>query len=229
MSKKILVVAAHADDEVLGCGATVAKHSSDGDTVHVLILAEGITSRDEKRDPEKRALELAQLVKTANKANKALGVDFVTMLDFPDNRMDSADFLDIVKRIEKYMNEFQPETVYTHFNGDLNIDHRLTSEAVVTACRPFPGQTVKCIMFFEVASSTEWQANGSANIFNPNIYVDVTATVSHKTNALKIYSSEMRDWPHARSVEALEHLAKWRGSSVGVEAAEAFMLGRMLR
>ncbi len=223
----ILVVAAHPDDEVLGCGATIAQHISKGDRVEVLILAEGITSRTAERSPLKHQKQLASLSIAAHKANKILGVKRLHLHGFPDNRMDSVARLDIVKIVEQTLVRLKPAIVYTHHAGDVNIDHRRAFEAVMTACRPLPGNSVKKILCFETVSSTEWQLSPS-NAFIPNWYVDVTRTLPKKMKALKAYVSEMRPWPHARSFKAIEHLARWRGASVGVPAAESFMLVRRI-
>jgi N-acetylglucosamine malate deacetylase 1 len=228
MGKQVLIVAAHPDDEILGCGGTIAKHSAMGDEVHVLILAEGITSRSDQRHPELCSKELSELAKAAQKANNILGVTDLQLKSLPDNRMDSLDRLEIIKLLEEVINVLKPEIVYTHHAGDLNIDHRMTHEAVVTACRPIPGQVVKKLLFFEVASSTEYQVAGTFQVFNPNWFVDISKTLSLKLEALGAYQSEMRAWPHARSLKSLEALANWRGASIGVEAAESFMLGRYI-
>ena len=143
--------------------------------------------------------------------------------------MDSIDLLDVVKEVEKKNEELKPDVVVTHHGGDLNIDHRIIHQAVITACRPQPGQTVKRILSFEVPSSTEWQSPSSGNPFVPNWFEDISDTLELKIKALEAYESEMRKWPHARSIKALEHLARWRGASVGAEAAEAFMLVREIR
>ncbi len=224
--KKVLVVAAHPDDEVLGCGGTIAKHSQQGDEVHVIILAEGATSRDAKRDRHKRESELSALAQAARQASDILGVKSLTLHDFPDNRMDSCDLLDIIKVVEQAVDRYSPDIIYTHHGGDLNIDHRRIHEAVVTAARPVPGNWIETLLFFEVASSTEWQIPGSAPLFSPNWFVDISDTLNVKLKALETYQSEMRSWPHARSLEALAALAKWRGANIGVEASEAFILGR---
>lgn len=226
MRKKILVVAAHPDDEVLGCGGTIAKYTRAGDEVHVLIMAEGLTSRDAKRDTQKRKNELSGLVRSAQKANKILGVRSLHFEAFPDNRMDSVDRLDIVKAIESLKKKIRPNMVYTHHGDDVNVDHRCVHDAVTAACRPQPGETVKTVLFFETPSSTEWQMRGKKGAFAPNWFEDVSSTLSVKLKALKAYHSEMRPWPHARSYRAIESLARWRGSSVGTQAAEAFILGR---
>jgi LmbE family N-acetylglucosaminyl deacetylase len=224
---KVLVIAAHPDDEVLGCGGTMAKHVQNGDIVHSVILAEGITSRDKRRNRETRIEELSHLNKAAKIANDILGVHSVKLLDFPDNRMDTLDRLDIIKTVEELINDTRPDIVYTHHIGDVNIDHRRIHEAVVTACRPIPNNhIVKKLLFFETASSTEWMTPGSAPPFVPNWYVDISETLNLKLKSLGAYEYEMRDWPHARSIKALEHLAYWRGANIGTEAAEAFILGR---
>ncbi|MGM8366487.1 PIG-L deacetylase family protein [Virgibacillus sp. W0181] len=230
MTQTVLVIAAHPDDEVLGCGGTMAKHIQNGDNVHSIILAEGITSRDRSRDRETNSERLSELGKAAQKANDILGVNSLKLYDFPDNRMDSLDRLDIVKVIEDIVNEVKPDILYTHHIGDVNIDHRRIHEAVITACRPIPGNhLVKELLFFETASSTEWMTPGSAPTFSPNWYVDITETLSLKLRSLEAYDYEMREWPHARSVTALEHLARWRGANIGVEAAESFILGRKIK
>ena len=225
----ILVIAAHPDDEVLGCGGSIAKWSRAGHKVYVLIMAEGATSRDKTRIRDIRKNKLFQLKESAQKAGNILGVKSVTLLDFPDNRMDSLELLDIIKEIESVVYKLKPEVVVSHHSGDLNIDHRIVHEAVMTACRPQPGHPVKRILSFEVASSTEWQSQAHSTPFLPNWFEDISGTLDVKIKALKAYHSEMRKWPHARSVKAVEYLAKWRGASVGTSAAEAFVLLRELK
>ncbi len=228
LGMSVLVIAAHPDDEVLGCGGTIARHANSGDQVHVLIVAEGSTSRQQERDRAQVKDELSALAKAAQTAGSILGAASVELLDLPDNRLDSLDRLDLIKRIEASVERHQPESVYVHHAGDVNVDHRRLHEAVVTACRPTPGHVVKRLLSFEVASSTEWQPPGSAPAFQPNWFVDISDQWERKREALVAYSSEMRDWPHARSLAAVEHLARWRGAQVGVEAAEAFCLLRQL-
>jgi len=227
-NKHILIVAAHPDDEVLGCGATIARHHHEGDTVHVVILAEGATSRDERREPDKRNSELKALSAAADRARAILGASSLELHDFPDNRMDAVNLLDVIKVIEGALDRFQPEIVYTHHGGDLNIDHRIVHKAVITACRPVPNAPIRTLLFFEIPSSTEWQAPGSAPSFAPSWFVDVSPWLERKIQALEAYQAEMRPWPHPRSLEAVTHLARWRGATIGVQAAEAFVLGRHL-
>jgi N-acetylglucosamine malate deacetylase 1 len=228
MADSVLVVAAHPDDEVLGCGGTIARHADAGDQVQVLIVAEGATSRQQQRNRLQAGDELSVLAQAAQMAGSILGAAGVELLDFPDNRLDSLDRLDLIKRLEERIDRHQPQVVYVHHAGDVNVDHRRLHEAVVTACRPTPGHPVQRLLSFEVASSSEWQPPGSAPAFQPNWFVDISDQWQRKREALVAYASEMRPWPHARSLEALEHLARWRGAQVGVEAAEAFCLLRQL-
>jgi N-acetylglucosamine malate deacetylase 1 len=223
---KILVIAAHPDDEVLGCGGAILRHVANGDEVHVAIMAEGVTSRYLQRDTTSNSDELSKLAQAAHEANKCLGVKSLELYEFPDNRMDSLERLDVIKVVEGMINKIMPEIVYTHHCGDVNIDHRIVHEAVYTACRPVPESSVKTLLFFEVPSSTEWIPAGSATPFIPNWYVDISYYLDKKLMALRIYNSEMRKWPHTRSLEAVEHLSKWRGATIGKIAAEAFVLGR---
>ncbi len=221
--ERVLVIAAHPDDEVLGCGGTIAWHAARGDQVHVAIMAQGLFSRGTPAEAEQQALRTA-----CETANGILGVTSLECFDLPDNRLDSLDLLDIVQKVEALVQRYQPGIVYGHWSGDVNIDHRLLHEVVVTACRPQPGHPVHTLLFFEVASSTEWQVPHSAPAFLPNWFSDISQTLDTKLRALEAYAMEMRAWPHPRSVRALEHLARWRGATVGVEAAEAFVLGRRL-
>ena len=221
----VLVVAAHADDEVLGCGGTIAKYKDQGATVNVAILADGVSSRS-REDISNKDLKIRN--DAAREANKILGVDQVLFGKFPDNRMDSIDLLDVVKYVEQLVYEFRPDLVLTHYSNDLNIDHRIVSQAVCTACRPQNNYSVKSIYFFEVPSSTEWQIN-SSNVFSPHLFEDITDYLTLKIKALKIYAMEMRDWPHPRSIEGVTHLAKWRGATVGVDSAESFIVNRIVK
>ncbi len=226
----VLVVAAHPDDEILGCGGTIVKHVKAGDKVLTSILAEGITSRSKERNREKHKTELMNLRNAARIANDILGIQTLEFYDFPDNRMDSLDRLDIIKKIEELIEKHKPDIIYTHHAGDVNIDHRRIHEAVIVASRPIPNKhLIKQLLFYETASSTEWQVPGSAPPFSPNWYVDISDHLTQKIKALTIYKSEMRDWPHARSLKTIEYLAKWRGSNIGVDSAEAFILGRNIQ
>ncbi len=227
-NKKILIIAAHPDDEVLGCGGTMAKWANEGAEVYALIMAEGATSRDKTRDRESRNVDLAHLGLAAQKASDLLGIASVELLSYPDNRMDSVDLLDVVKSVEDRIKKINPDTVVTHHSADLNIDHQVIHEAVMAACRPQPGNPVKRILSFEVPSSTEWQSPTFGNSFIPNWFEDISDTLELKIRALEAYETEMREWPHARSIKAVEHLARWRGASIGREAAEAFILERAI-
>lgn len=228
MTGTIAVIAAHPDDEVLGCGGTLAKMAREGHAVHVLLMADGESSRvsgaGQGIDPGRLAARNA----AAEAACKILGCASVEVLTLPDNRLDGLELLDVVKRIEIFVQQHRPGMVLTHHAGDVNIDHCVVHDAVIAACRPQPGHPVKELLFFEVPSSTEWRPPGSAEPFNPNWFVDISATLKTKLDALQAYKSELRAFPHPRSLKAVEALACWRGATVGVEAAEAFVLGRKL-
>lgn len=224
-----LVVAAHPDDEVLGCGGTVAELCSRGWEVHHLILSEGAASRFPSAF-QRTSLkdEICALQQAAYQAAEVLGVQSVSFGGFPDNRMDGIDLLEIVKRIEIAIKTLRPVRVFTHQAWDVNVDHRMVHEAVAAATRPIPGQSVRQLLYFEVPSSTEWRASGSGMAFHPNYFFDVSHRLGAKRKALDAYASEMREFPHPRSLDAVMHLAAWRGATAGLDAAEAFEIGRWI-
>ena len=223
---QVLIVAAHPDDEVLGVGGAVARHVADGDDVCALILAEGATSRYAP-DKEKAQSEIESLREAARAAARVLGCQPPMFAGLPDNRLDSVDLLDLVKKIEEVIEQVRPSTIYTHHAGDLNVDHELAARAVLTACRPLPVSSVTKIYGFETVSNTEWAAPGDGS-FKPNHFVDISPFLKQKLDALSHYEVEMRSFPHPRSYEAIKALASWRGASAGMEAAEAFTVVRQL-
>lgn len=219
----VLVVAAHPDDEVLGCGGTIARLSVEGHNVSILILGEGITSRYEdpsQVDPK----ELDTFHEHCKKVGTSLGAKDVSLANLPDNRFDTIPLLTIVKEVEKKIEEVKPEVVYTQHGGDLNIDHSLLFRAVMTAVRPMEGSPVKKVYAFEVASSTEWSFQKFAPVFRPNVFVGISATLEKKIEGMKMYEGEARPFPHPRSPEALRASAVRWGSVSGLKAAEAFEL-----
>jgi LmbE family N-acetylglucosaminyl deacetylase len=220
----ILIIAAHPDDEVLGCGGTTAKLSTTN-KVYTLILGEGVTSR--KNQQKKNVQKVKQLQKEAEHANKILGVKKVFFEGLPDNKFDTLSLLNIIKIIEGYIHKIKPDVIYTHHYGDLNIDHTITYKAVLTATRPISGvHYPRKILSFEVLSSTEWNQQHQAMIFTPNIYVDISETVEKKLRAMKCYTSEIRQYPHPRSLQGINIHAQKRGLEVGLKFAEAFYLIR---
>lgn len=226
--KKVLVVAAHPDDEILGIGGTVAKHVANGDDVYALILGEGQTSRGLSREMVSKKI-VDELHKNTLESSKKVGYKNVFFADFPDNRFDQIDLLDMVKCVENMVREIEPEIIYTHFSGDLNIDHQYTARAVLTATRPMKNQCVKEIYAFETLSSTEWNFDYSGQSgFLPNVYVDISDFYVKKEQSIKCYVSELCEWPHPRSLEGMDVISKYRGMSVGMDRAEAFMLVRKL-
>lgn len=219
-AKKILVVAAHPDDETLGCGATIAKHTTNGDEVTVLITGEGVLARKAVKD--RRDL-LENLWADARSANDILGVHRVILRDLPDNKLNAVPLLDIVHMIEEVVTEVKPSIVYTHHHGDVNIDHQTISKAMQAVCRPMTGTTIDRVYAFEIPSATHWNFRHESP-FCPTIFVDVTETMEKKIQALERYTSEIRDFPHPRSRKYLEALGQFRGGQVGFLSAEAFEL-----
>ena len=219
---RVMVIAAHPDDEVLGCGGVIAKHVNKGDQVHVVFMTNGVSSRDSSFK------EIQERERSAKNAANILSVSSIQQFDFPDNKMDTAALLDVVQLIEEAIDKLQPEIIYTHHIGDLNIDHQVTHKAVMTACRPQPNFCVKKIYSFEVVSSTEWQTPGVLP-FLPNVFIDITDFIHIKKQVLSAYSKEMRQPSHSRSVDNILRLSALRGNSVGMDYAEAFMLLRELK
>jgi LmbE family N-acetylglucosaminyl deacetylase len=228
--RKALIVAAHPDDEVLGAGGAIARLAAEGVAVHVLILGEGATSRGKARRKSKnKPAAVRSLERAARKAAKILGAASVSFGSLPDNRFDSVDLLEIVKLVEKHVARVRPEAVFTHFSGDLNVDHRLSFEATMAACRPLPGAPVREVYSFEVPSSTGWAGPEPERAFVPTVYVDISAQLHLKQAALTAYAGEVRPSPHPRSAEAVEALARWRGAEAGLAAAEAYVLVREVK
>lgn len=225
---KILVVAAHPDDEVLGCGGTIARLAQEGHEVFIAILGEGITSRCAQRE-QADSKAIVELHGRSQQVAKLLGAKDLFMFSLPDNRFDTVPLLDVVKVIEGLVERLKPEVVYTQHGGDLNIDHVVTFRATLTATRPVAGQCVKAVYAYEVASSSEWAFQQFAPVFHPSVFVDIGATLETKIKAMQLYESEARAFPHPRSPEAIRATAVRWGSVVGLPAAEAFYSVRDIR
>lgn len=225
----ILVVAAHPDDELLGVGGTIAKHVEAGDTVYALILGEGQTSRFDRREDAGTQI-VEELHGNTLEADRQVGIKETYFENFPDNRFDSVALLDIVKAVEKRVRELQPEIIYTHHRGDLNVDHQMTYKAVLTATRPMEDCPVKEIYAFETVSSTEWNFAYGDDQFAPNLFVRLTEEqFQKKLDGMEKYETELCDYPHPRSLEMLRAVAKRWGGVVGAEYVEAFETVRIVR
>lgn len=219
---RALVVAAHSDDEALGCGGTMARLAARGWEVGVVFLTDGVGAR--RPDGGEPAQQRAR---AARQALGTLGARLLKAFDFPDNALDSLPLLTLVRAVEEVARDFSPRLVLTHHAHDLNIDHRLVHQAVLTAFRPMPDCPVEAILCFEVASSTGWNS-AVLPAFNPTFHVDVSATFAAKLAALACYDAEMRVAPHPRSPQILEAMARCRGSMAGLAMAEAFEVQRLI-
>ncbi|HWK96702.1 MAG TPA: PIG-L deacetylase family protein [Pseudolabrys sp.] len=212
----VLVIAPHALDEVLGCGGTMARHATAGRKVHILVLCGDGTGLDGKR--REAAVAAASL----------LGTEKPRFAGFPENRSDTLPLGEVVSVIERTVNEIKPATVYVSHGGNLNIDHQTAFRAAATALRPMPGGSVAEFHVYEIASSTDWAPPSFGATFVPNHFVDIGVSMAKKRQALELYAFDMRPEPHARSITALENLARARGATVGLSAAEAFMVLRTI-
>ena len=226
--ESVLVVAAHPDDEVLGCGGTMARLANEGHEIRSAILAEGMTSRYQQREQADKKI-LSHLHTNAQQAADKVRAKELVLCKMPDNRLDTVPLLEVVKLVEDLLERFNPSVIYTHHPGDLNVDHGVVHRAVLTATRPIPGQHVREIYAFEVPSSTEWAFQRVEPLFRPSVFVDISATLETKVAALACYDTETRKFPHPRSPEAVRAIATRWGSVAGFQAAEAFELIRSLR
>jgi LmbE family N-acetylglucosaminyl deacetylase len=225
---KILVFAAHPDDEVLGCGGTIAKLSKQYE-ISIICMTNGVDARKHDEIVSKKlVLERQKAAKISSKILKCKNIFF---LDFPDNQMDSVPLLKIVKQVESFIAKIKPKIIFTHRIDDLNIDHEITNRAVVTATRPEKKNKVDLTLFFDIPSSTEWNMNGKKKNIVPqgNWYEDTTNTFSLKIKAIKAYKSELRNSPHPRSLKGIKSFDSWRGSIVGKNYAESFLVGRYIK
>lgn len=225
--KKILVFAAHPDDELLGCGATLLKYQKKGFKIKTFFFGDGESSRNMNK---KKIFNLIiRREKQAETVSKKGKFEKPIFKRFPDNKLDTVPLLDIVKFIEKQIRDNKPEIIFTHFENDLNIDHQIIYKAVITATRPLSKTFVKKIYSFEIPSSTDFSlSRRSKKIFNPNFFVEVEKTIKNKLDLLKIYKDEIKKWPHPRSLKSIKNLSMHRGSQIGKKYAEAFILVREL-
>jgi LmbE family N-acetylglucosaminyl deacetylase len=222
----VLCVAAHPDDEVLGVGGTIARHTTNGDDVHVCILSDGVTSRYDEGDAP--ADEIEQRRARAERACDHLGAT-VSFYGFPDNSFDTAPLLDIVQTVEAEITDHDPEVVYTHHYGDLNVDHELACRATVTATRPLADSRIDRVLAFETLSASEWSVPQPSNVFKPTTFIDVSSHLETKTEALSVYETELREPPHPRTIDTVRKNTEIWGSKAGVSAAEPFELLREVR
>ncbi|MBN1692135.1 MAG: PIG-L family deacetylase [Dehalococcoidales bacterium] len=219
---KVLVIAPHPDDEVIGCGGTIAKHILEGDEVYLCVVTKAYPPDWPEDEIKERRDEVVR-------ANKILGIKKTYFLDLPTVKLDTIPQKELNETIAKVVNKLRPEIVYIPHGGDVNNDHRLVFEAAMVAIRPKPALAIKKVLCYETLSETEWAAPLAENAFMPNVYVDISGVLATKLKAMSEYKSELKEFPHPRSLEAISALAKVRGATTGVEAAEAFMLMREIQ
>ncbi len=225
--KKILVVVAHPDDEVLGMGGTIAKYVSNGSEVALLIVTDGSTSQY-KNDPRLNDI-LESKKNETEQAASILGISKIFYCGQPDMKLDMTAHTDVNAAIENVIDEFNPDIVYTHFEGDVNKDHQCVYQSTLVACRPVPGQKVKELYSYSVPSSTEWNPQNPKTAFVPNVFVDIEGECAEKKYAaMAAYVTELREYPHPRSIEALKILDQAVGLQVGLRCAESFIAHRVI-
>ena len=224
--KKVLVIAAHPDDEVLGIGGTVAKLSAEGVECHLLIVTDGSSSQYRDSDHLHEIIE-AKKLETKGCAD-TLGFKSIHYGELPDMKLDKTPHVVINQVIEKVIDEVQPDTVFTHFWGDVNRDHQEVYKSTLVAVRPVMGQVVRELYCYIVPSSTEWTPDKADTMFMPNYFVNIEKYAEQKYKAFACYSTELREYPHPRSIQYLRETDKAAGLRVGLLAAEEFVLLRKL-
>lgn len=224
--KKVLVIAAHPDDEVLGMGGTIAKLSNEGKEVHLLIVTDGSSSQ--YRDATNLEEIIDSKKKETQKAAELIGIKMITYGELPDMKLDVTPHITLNKIIEQAIDRIKPDTVFTHFWGDVNKDHQAVYESTLVAVRPLDGQVVKELYCYSVPSSTEWNPCKPDTMFMPNTYVEIEEYKEKKYEAMLAYSTELREYPHPRSVEHLKQLDIAIGLQVGMKASESFICLRKL-
>ena len=226
--KKILIVVAHPDDEVLGMGGTIAKYAAKGDEVALMIVTDG--SSAQYVDNPKLQEIIEEKKRETQKAANILGISKVYYGIQPDMKLDVVEHIAVNSEIEKVIEEFNPDIIYTHFCGDVNKDHQCVFASTLVACRPVPGQKIKELYSFSVPSATEWNVQNASTVFLPNVYEDIEGEFSKKKyEAMAAYVTELREHPHPRSIETLKILDQAVGLQVGLRCAESFIAYRIIR
>jgi len=219
---KILILIAHSDDETIGCGGSILKHVENNDQVFAACFTDGVSSRNKN----KKNIDTRK--KQSIKASKILGFNWVDQFNFEDNALDKGPIIKIIKKIENIKKKLRPDIIYTHSKYDLNIDHRIVFQSVLTAFRPQPNDKSVEIRCMEIASATDFGEQMNIGAFKPNLFINIKNSWIYKEKALKVYRHEMKTYPHSRSIASIKNQSKLRGSQAGIEMAEAFEVIRKI-
>lgn len=217
----ILVFAPHPDDEVLGCGGTIAKLSATGNSVYVCVVTKGVMPLFEESEVERTRQECRD-------ADKLLGVKETIFLDFPAVMLESVPRYELNGKIHDVVQRIKPDEVYIPHRGDMQLDHKMIVDAIMVALRPKHKHIIKRIYAYETLSETGWDIPNTVNEFIPTAYVDITDYLNKKVDALKIFKTQMEKFPNTRSIEAVSALALYRGAMMSISAAEAFSVIRVI-
>lgn len=218
---RILAIAAHPDDEVIGAGGTLARHVAEGDEVYWCVVTEAHSPRwpEEVRVQARRQVDQVQQV---------LGIREVFFCGFTTVALNTVPYIDLCSALQRVVDEVQPEVVYTTPGSDINLDHRLVYEATLVATRPLPGSCVRRVLSYEVSTTARYGLPAGSSGFEPNVFVDISRYLDKKLEVMRCYEAELRTYPHPRSLRGIRLLAEERGLSIGLGAAECFRLVREL-
>ncbi len=216
---KILAISAHPDDETIGAGGTLAKHVAAGDEVYWVVATQAYTPRWPQHVLDRASQQIDEV-------QEFFGIKQVFRLGFPTMHLNTIPSIDLASALQQVVDEVRPDVVYTTPRNDVNEDHRAIFDATLIACRPLPGSSVKRLLSYEIITTTRFGSPSGCQMFEPNVFVDISDYLETKVQAMAIFETELREFPHPRSLEGLRILCRERGMSVGIEAAECFELIR---
>jgi LmbE family N-acetylglucosaminyl deacetylase len=218
---RVLAIAAHPDDETIGAGGTIARHVAQGDEVYWCVVTQAYSPPW----PEETLIEARRQV---DQVRDVLGIQEIFSCGFPTVKLNTVPYIDLCSALQQVVDQVQPEIVYTTPRDDINQDHRIVYEATLVATRPLPGSSIRRLLCYEIGPTARFGLPAGSAGFVPNVFVDISRYLDKKLEAARCYRTELREYPHPRSIEGLRLLAQERGLSVGLQAAECFQLIREL-